>query len=114
MRKLAVLGTLVTLSSLSLGGVVFAQDDSGGASGQDSSAAVPSPAVPADAAAQQSPDAAEEPAAPDAAACAANPALAGCGGVFANAAPSMIPGADGMYSDPQAASNSWTTHGVAR
>jgi hypothetical protein len=79
MRRLAVLATLIALSSFSLGSVAIAQDEGGGGGGQDSP-----PAVDA-ASEQQVPDASSAEEVPDAAACAANPALKGCVGTFAAA-----------------------------
>jgi len=74
MRKLAVLGTLVTLSSLSLGAGALAQDEGGNGDGQGSPTAVESPASPS--------EAASEPEGPDAAACLADPSLVGCKSPF--------------------------------
>ena len=76
MRRLAVLATLIALSSLSLGSAAIAQDEGGGGGGP--------PAIDA-ASEQQVPDASSAEEVPDAAACAANPALKGCVGTFAAA-----------------------------
>ncbi len=83
MRRLAVLGTLVTLSSLSLGSGALAQDDGGNGDGQGNPTIIESAASPS--------GAASEPEGPDAAACLADPSLVGCKSPF-DTAPSGYSG----------------------